>query len=67
MAAVGDIFGDCVISRGLRPPRSPDLKPPDVYLWGKLKGSMYADNPRTADELKQKVTSVIKNSQRRAR
>ena len=61
MAAVGDVFGDCVISRGLWPPRSPDLTPPDFYLWGKLKGSVYADNPRTTDELKQKITSVIQN------
>ena len=29
--------------------------------WGKLKGSVYADNPRTTDELTQKITSVIQN------
>ena len=63
MAAVGEVFGDRVISRGLWPPRSPDLTPPDFYLWGKLKGSVYADNPRTTDELKQKITSVIQNIQ----
>ena len=61
MAAVGDVFGDRVNSRGLRPPRSPDLTSPNFYLWGKLKGSVYADNLRTADELKQKITSVIHN------
>ena len=63
MAAVGEVFRDRVISRGLWPPRSPDLTPPDFYLWGKLKGSVYADNPRTTDELKQKITSVIQNIQ----
>ena len=63
MAAVSEVFGDCVISRGLWPPRSPDLTPPDFYLWGKLKGSVYGDNPRTTDELKQKITSVIQNIQ----
>ena len=63
MAAVGEVFGDHVISRGLWPPRSPDLTPPDFYLWGKLKGSVYADNPRTTDELKHKITSVIQNIQ----
>ena len=63
MAAVGEVFGDRVIFRGLWPPRSPDLTPPDFYLWGKLKGSVYADNPRTTDELKQKITSVIQNTQ----
>ena len=51
---------DRVISRCLWPPRSPDLTP-DFYLWGKLKGSVYADNPQTMDELKQKITSVIQN------
>ena len=54
MAAVSEVFGDRVISRSLWPPRSPDLTPPDFYLWGKLKGSMYGDNPRTTNELKQK-------------
>ena len=63
MAAVGEVFGDRVISRGLWPPGSPDLTPPNFYLWGKLKGSVYADNPRTTDELKQKITSVIQNIQ----
>ena len=52
MAAVSEVFGDRVISRGLWPPRSPDLTPPDFYLWGKLKGSVYGNNPRTMDELK---------------
>ena len=63
MAALSEVFGDRVISRGLWPPRSPDLTPPDFYLWGKLKGSVYGDNPQTTDELKQKITSVIQNIQ----
>ena len=63
MAAVSKVFWDREISRGLWPPRSPDLTPPDYYLWGKLKGSVYGDNPRTANELKQKITSVIQNIQ----
>ena len=63
MAAVGEVFRDRMISHGLWPPRSPDLTPPDFYLWGKLKGSVYEDNPRTTDEQKQKITSVIQNIQ----
>ena len=31
MAAVGEVFGDRVISCGLWPPRSPDLTPPDFF------------------------------------
>ena len=63
MVAVSEVFGDRVIPRGLWPTRSPDLTPPDFYLWGKLKGSVYGDNPRTTDELKQKITNVIQNIQ----
>ena len=61
MAAVSEVFGDRVISHGLWPPRLPDFTPPDFYLWGKLKGLVYGDNPRTTGELKQKITSVIQN------
>jgi hypothetical protein len=35
------------------PPRSPDLTPPDFYLWGHLKDQVYARNPRNTQELKQ--------------
>ena len=63
MAAVSEVFGDHVISRGLWTLRSPYLTPPDFYLWGKLKGSVYEDNSHTTDELKQKITSVIQNIQ----
>jgi hypothetical protein len=38
---VESFFPDRVISRGLRPPRSPDLTPPDVFLWDHLKGRAY--------------------------
>ncbi|PNF31709.1 hypothetical protein B7P43_G13371 [Cryptotermes secundus] len=33
-----EIFGDRLISKGLWPPRSPDLSPADFLLWGYLKG-----------------------------
>ena len=32
------LSGDRVILKGLWPPRSPNLKPPDYFLWGYLKG-----------------------------
>ena len=41
MAKIQSIFGDRVISKGLWPPRSPDLTPPDYFLWGYLKGRVY--------------------------
>lgn len=29
------------------PPRSPDLSPPDFFLWGFLKDKVYSNNPKT--------------------
>jgi len=40
------------------PPRSPDLTPPDFFLWGVLKNSVYAKKPRTKDQL----VAVIMNT-----
>ena len=59
MTAVRKIFGERVISRDLWPPRPLDLKPPDFYLWGKLRGLVYADNSRTINYLKHNIRQVI--------
>ena len=40
MAEIQSFFGDLVISKGLWPPRSPDLTPPDYFSWGYLKGEL---------------------------
>ena len=52
-------FGDGVISKGLWPPRSPDLTPPDYFLWGYLKGRVYQNKPLTMDALKANSTEEI--------
>ena len=52
-------FGDRVISKGLWPPRSPDLTPPDYFLWGYLKGRVYRNKPRTTDALKANIIEEI--------
>jgi len=44
MAKIQSFFGDRVILKGLWPPRSPDLTPPDYFLWGYLKGTVYQTN-----------------------
>jgi hypothetical protein len=49
MEALPEIFGERAISRGLWPPRSPDLSVCDFYLWGKLKQNVYRNNPPTLD------------------
>ena len=59
MTAVGKVFRKRVISRDLWPPRSPNLTPPDFYLWKKLKGLVYADNPRSINDSKHNVRQVI--------
>ena len=52
MAEIQSFFGERVISKGLWPPRSPDLTPPDYFLWGYLKGRVYLNKPRTIGALK---------------
>jgi len=34
------------------PPRSPDLTPPDFFLWGFIKDKVYSKSPSSLDELK---------------
>lgn len=55
-----EVFGNRIISRGIWPPRSPDLTPLDFYLWGALKGRAYENNPQTVDDLKTAISQNIK-------
>lgn len=41
------------------PPRSPDLTAPDFFLWGFLKSKVYANKPKTLDELKNNIRAEI--------
>jgi len=59
MAEIQSFFGDRVISKGLWPPPSPDLTPPDYFLWGYLKGRVYQNKPRTIDALRANITKEI--------
>jgi len=56
MAEIQSFIGDRVISKGIRAPRSPDLTPPDYFLWGYLKGTVYQNKPQTVDSLKANIT-----------
>jgi len=56
MAEIQSFIGDRVISKGLWPPRSPDLTPPDHSLWGYLKGRVYRNKPQIIDTLKANIT-----------
>jgi hypothetical protein len=55
-----EIFRERVISRNLWPPRSPDLTPPDFYLWGAAKSAVYRDRPCTLKELKTVITAYMR-------
>ena len=55
--------GDRLISRRTDfpwPPYSPDLNPPDYFLWGYLKERIYNNNPKTLADLKGNTKSEIK-------
>ena len=56
-------FPDRLISRRCDPqwsPYSPDLNPPDFYLWGYLKDRVYANNPQSIPDLKAAITAAIR-------
>ena len=59
MAEIQSFSGDRVISNGLWPPSSPDLTPPDYFLWGYLKGRVYQNKPRPIDALKANIAEEI--------
>jgi hypothetical protein len=41
------------------PPQSPNLTPPDFFLWGFLKERVYLYNPRSFDELKHNIAQTV--------
>ena len=56
-------FGDRLISRRCEiewAPHSPDLNPPDFYLWGYFKDNVYENNPQTIPELERAITVRIR-------
>jgi len=59
MDEIQSFFGDRVVSKGIWPPRSPDLTPPGYFLWGYLKGRVYQNKSRTIDTLKANITDEI--------
>lgn len=58
---VAEYYGDRVISRGRWPPRSPDLTPPDFFLFGSLKNAIHRNRLHTVEELQEAITNEIRN------
>lgn len=55
-------FGESLISRNGPhnwPPRSCDLTPLDYFLWGYVKSKVYANKPKTLDELEANIRATI--------
>ncbi|XP_011174380.3 uncharacterized protein LOC105206592 isoform X2 [Solenopsis invicta] len=55
-------FGTRLLSRNTEfpwPPRSPDLSVCDFFLWGYLKQRVYANKPRTLDQLRANIRREI--------
>ena len=52
MELLKQVFGNRIISKGVYPPRSPDLSPPDYFLWGACKSVVYKNTPKSIDDLK---------------
>jgi len=59
MVILHECFGENLISKGLWPPRSPDLTSPDFFLWSYLKDTVYRRNPRDLKQLKINITRAI--------
>jgi hypothetical protein len=40
-------------------PRSPDLSPPDLFLWGHLKDAVYSNHPHTLQKLQANIQRTV--------
>lgn len=54
-----EFYPDRLISRGIWAPRSPDLTPPDFFLFGHLKNTIYRNRIHNLDQLKNLITDAI--------
>jgi hypothetical protein len=59
MAYLESVFPGRLISKRLWPPRSPNLSPPDLFLWGHLKGTVYSNHPHTLQELQANIHRTV--------
>jgi hypothetical protein len=59
MAYFESVFPGHLISKRLWPPRSSDLSPPDLFLWGHLKDTVYSNHPHTLQELQANIQRTV--------
>jgi hypothetical protein len=53
------VFPGRFISKRLWPPWSPDLSPPDFFLSGHLKDTVYSNHPQTLQELQANIQRTV--------
>ncbi len=61
IAFLKDFIGDCLISRSLWPPRSPDLSAPEFFLLGCLKERVFATCTADLNEPRRRIETEIGN------
>jgi hypothetical protein len=54
-------YDERIVSQGLWPARSPDLTPPDYFLFGHVKNNVYKNRLHNLDELQQAIRQEIQN------
>ena len=62
MVILHEFFGENLISKGLWPPRSPDLTSTDLFLWSYLKDTVYRSNPRDLKTVEDEYYSCHRRS-----
>ena len=56
---LNEIFPNRIISKGIWPPRSPDLSVLDFYLWGATKQKVYRNKPQSLQDLRDNILHQI--------
>ncbi len=59
IAFLCEFFGDRLISHLNWPRRSPNLTPPDFFLWRYVEDKIFHNPPNTIDKLKLRITEAI--------
>jgi hypothetical protein len=59
MAYLESVFPGRLISKRLWPPLSHDLSPPDFFLWGNLKDTVFSNHPHTLEEVQANIQRTV--------
>jgi hypothetical protein len=54
-----NFFGDCIVGRGIWPPQSQHLTPPELFSWTFSKNESSAITPQSSRNLNTKMSKVL--------